>query len=191
MSRVKAAFSSRGEGGRCQRAAPCCMLRALTSVLHLDTPNHLPELRGRAHARHTHQGSGASVPKTAEEALAAGYTQDQIDEYSLHRLAESVQATRDAARATMMSLMFPAAAGDGAGDEAAFASAFKKFDSDGSGELSEGELARAFADLATALLTHAEGIDADVKVRKEEENRKQKTENRKQKTENSASSGAG
>ena len=100
-------------------------------------------------------GAGSSIPTSEAEALAAGYSQEQIEDFK----AKS-SMSKDGARAKMMSLMFPETS-EGSGGDAQLAEAFKKFDEDGSGELEEQELIATFTDLATSLLNMAD-MDPDV-----------------------------
>ena len=108
----------------------------------------------------TKMGAGASLesplPKTAEDALAAGYTQEQIDEYTKKK------TDPDAARATLLGLMFPTS-GDSGPNETDMAASFSRYDTDGNGELDKAELCTCFTDLATTLLKMTEDLDADVR----------------------------
>ena len=91
-----------------------------------------------------------------EEALAAGFTHEQIEAYQN-------KPTKDAARSTMMALMFPGSANGAPANKESFVAAFGKFDSNSNGELDEKELAAVFSDLAKTLLNHAVDMDDDVR----------------------------
>ena len=101
-------------------------------------------------------GAGASLealPATEEEALAAGFTQDQIDSHK-----RATATSKDSARATLLSLVFTGTEEA----EGGLAGAFARFDGNSNGELEVDELALCFTDLATTLLEHSHQ-DEDVK----------------------------